>query len=85
MIADGGLSYRGDVVKALAAGGDCVMCGSMVAVTEEASGDTIIDNVHMFKSYRGSGSIDVMYSGSKVRYFQSGETETKKLVPEGIV
>ena len=85
VIADGGLRYSGDVVKALAAGGDCVMCGSMFAGTEEAPGETIIYNGRKFKSYRGMGSIDAMNAGSKDRYFQSGETETKKLVPEGIV
>lgn len=85
VIADGGLRYSGDVVKALAAGGDCVMCGSMFAGTEEAPGETIIYNGRKFKTYRGMGSIDAMNAGSKDRYFQSGETETKKLVPEGIV
>ena len=85
VIADGGLRYSGDVVKALAAGGDCVMCGSMFAGTEEAPGETIIYNGRKFKTYRGMGSIDAMNSGSKDRYFQDKETETKKLVPEGIV
>lgn len=85
IIADGGLRYSGDVVKALAAGGDCVMCGSMFAGTEEAPGETIIYNGRKFKSYRGMGSIDAMNAGSKDRYFQSGEVDTKKLVPEGIV
>ncbi len=85
VIADGGLRYSGDVVKALAAGGDCVMCGSMFAGTEEAPGETIIYNGRKFKSYRGMGSIDAMNAGSKDRYFQDKETETKKLVPEGIV
>ena len=85
LIADGGLRYSGDVVKALAAGGDCVMCGSMFAGTEEAPGETIIYNGRKFKSYRGMGSIDAMEAGSKDRYFQSGTTDTKKLVPEGIV
>ena len=85
VIADGGLRYSGDVVKALAAGGDCVMCGSMFAGTEEAPGETIIYNGRKFKTYRGMGSIDAMNAGSKDRYFQTGETETKKLVPEGIV
>ena len=81
MIADGGLRYSGDVVKALAAGGDCVMCGSMFAGTEEAPGETIIYNGRKFKSYRGMGSIDAMNAGSKDRYFQEGN---KKLVPEGV-
>ena len=85
MIADGGLRYSGDIVKALAAGGDCVMCGSMFAGTEEAPGETIIYNGRKFKSYRGMGSLDAMAAGSKDRYFQDKETETKKLVPEGIV
>ncbi len=85
IIADGGLRYSGDVVKALAAGGDCVMCGSMFAGTEEAPGETIIYNGRKFKTYRGMGSLDAMAAGSKDRYFQSNETETKKLVPEGIV
>lgn len=84
VIADGGLRYSGDVVKALAAGGDCVMCGSMFAGTEEAPGDTIEENGCKYKAYRGMGSLDAMAAGSKDRYFQSG-TETKKLVPEGIV
>ena len=85
IIADGGLRYSGDIVKALAAGGDCVMCGSMFAGTEEAPGETIIYNGRKFKSYRGMGSIDAMNAGSKDRYFQSGEVDAKKLVPEGIV
>ena len=85
VIADGGLRYSGDIVKALAAGGDCVMCGSMFAGTEEAPGETIIYNGRKFKSYRGMGSIDAMNAGSKDRYFQDKETEAKKLVPEGIV
>ena len=84
IIADGGLRYSGDVVKALAAGGDCVMCGSMFAGTEEAPGETIIYNGRKFKTYRGMGSLDAMAAGSKDRYFQSN-VETKKLVPEGIV
>ncbi len=84
IIADGGLRYSGDIVKALAAGGDCVMCGSMFAGTEEAPGETIIYNGRKFKSYRGMGSIDAMNAGSKDRYFQGGVTDVKKLVPEGI-
>ncbi|MCQ2168117.1 MAG: IMP dehydrogenase [Bacteroidales bacterium] len=84
IIADGGLRYSGDIVKALAAGGDCVMCGSMFAGTEEAPGETIIYNGRKFKTYRGMGSLDAMAAGSKDRYFQSN-VETKKLVPEGIV
>ena len=85
LIADGGLRYSGDVVKALAAGGNCVMCGSMFAGTEEAPGETIIYNGRKFKTYRGMGSLDAMAAGSKDRYFQSGQTDVKKLVPEGIV
>ena len=84
MIADGGLRYSGDVVKALAAGGDCVMIGSLIAGTEESPGDTIIFNGRKFKAYRGMGSLEAMENGSKDRYFQSGVVETKKLVPEGI-
>jgi len=86
VIADGGLRYSGDVVKALAAGGDCVMIGSMFAGTEEAPGETIIYNGRKFKSYRGMGSIDAMKAGSADRYFQKGcEGNINKLVPEGIV
>ena len=85
VIADGGLRYSGDIVKALAAGGDCVMCGSMFAGTEESPGETIIYNGRKFKAYRGMGSIDAMKAGSKDRYFQDGEVNTNKFVPEGIV
>lgn len=86
VIADGGLRYSGDIVKALAAGGDCVMIGSMFAGTEESPGDTIIFNGRKFKSYRGMGSIDAMKAGSADRYFQKGcEGNISKLVPEGIV
>lgn len=85
IIADGGLRYSGDVVKALAAGGNCVMCGSMFAGTEEAPGETIIYNGRKFKSYRGMGSIDAMKAGSADRYFQGNEKNINKLVPEGIV
>ena len=84
LIADGGLRYSGDVVKALAAGGYSVMIGSLVAGTEEAPGDTIIFNGRKFKSYRGMGSLEAMENGSKDRYFQNGVTDMKKLVPEGI-
>ncbi|NDW13104.1 IMP dehydrogenase [Bacteroides sp. 214] len=84
LIADGGLRYSGDVVKALAAGGCSVMIGSLVAGTEESPGDTIIFNGRKFKSYRGMGSLEAMENGSKDRYFQSGESDVKKLVPEGI-
>ncbi len=84
IIADGGLRYSGDVVKALAAGGDCVMFGSLVAGTEESPGDTIIFNGRKFKSYRGMGSLEAMENGSKDRYFQADTKDAKKLVPEGI-
>jgi inosine-5''-monophosphate dehydrogenase len=84
LIADGGLRYSGDVVKALAAGGCSVMIGSLVAGVEESPGETIIFNGRKFKSYRGMGSLEAMENGSKDRYFQSGETDVKKLVPEGI-
>ena len=84
LIADGGLRYSGDIVKAIAAGGSCVMIGSLVAGTEESPGDTIIFNGRKFKSYRGMGSLEAMENGSKDRYFQTGTKETKKLVPEGI-
>ncbi|MCD8265857.1 MAG: IMP dehydrogenase [Prevotellaceae bacterium] len=84
LIADGGLRYSGDVVKALAAGGYSVMIGSLVAGTEESPGDTIIYNGRKFKSYRGMGSLEAMECGSKDRYFQSNVNDVKKLVPEGI-
>ena len=84
LIADGGLRYSGDIVKALAAGGSCVMIGSLVAGTEESPGDTIIYNGRKFKSYRGMGSLEAMEHGSKDRYFQADTKDTKKLVPEGI-
>ena len=84
LIADGGLRYSGDVVKALAAGGNSVMIGSLVAGTEESPGDTIIFNGRKFKSYRGMGSLEAMENGSKDRYFQAGTKDVKKLVPEGI-
>ena len=86
LISDGGLRYSGDVVKALAAGGSCVMIGSLVAGTEESPGDTIIFNGRKFKSYRGMGSLEAMEqkNGSKDRYFQGDTKDAKKLVPEGI-
>ena len=86
LIADGGLRYSGDVVKALAAGGSSVMIGSLVAGTEESPGETIIFNGRKFKSYRGMGSMEAMEqkNGSKDRYFQGDTIEAKKLVPEGI-
>jgi len=84
LIADGGLRYSGDIVKALAAGGCSVMIGSLVAGTEESPGETIIFNGRKFKSYRGMGSLEAMENGSKDRYFQAGTKDVKKLVPEGI-
>ena len=86
LIADGGLRYSGDIVKALAAGGNCVMIGSLVAGTEESPGETIIYNGRKFKSYRGMGSLEAMgqKNGSKDRYFQGDTVDAKKLVPEGI-
>lgn len=84
VIADGGLRYSGDVVKAIAAGGYSVMIGSLVAGTEEAPGETILYNGRKFKAYRGMGSLEAMEKGSADRYFQGGVAETKKLVPEGI-
>lgn len=84
LIADGGIRYSGDIVKALAAGGDCVMLGGMLAGVEESPGDTIIFNGRKFKSYRGMGSLEAMENGSKDRYFQGSVTDVKKLVPEGI-
>jgi IMP dehydrogenase len=84
VIADGGLRYSGDIVKAIAAGADCVMAGSMFAGTEESPGETIIYNGRKFKSYRGMGSLEAMAQGSKDRYFQADEQDSRKLVPEGI-
>lgn len=84
VIADGGIRYTGDIVKALAAGADTVMLGSMFAGVEESPGETIIYEGRKFKSYRGMGSIEAMQKGSKDRYFQDAEDDIKKLVPEGI-
>lgn len=84
LIADGGIRYSGDVVKALAAGAYSVMLGGMLAGVDETPGDTIIYNGRKYKAYRGMGSLEAMERGSKDRYFQAGETDTKKLVPEGI-
>ncbi|MDG1842675.1 MAG: IMP dehydrogenase [Crocinitomicaceae bacterium] len=84
VIADGGIRYTGDVVKALAAGADSVMLGSMFAGVEESPGETIIYEGRKFKSYRGMGSIEAMQKGSKDRYFQDAEDDINKLVPEGI-
>ena len=85
LIADGGIRYSGDIVKALVAGADSVMLGSIIAGVDESPGDTIIFEGRKFKSYRGMGSIEAMEAGSKDRYFQSQENNVKKLVPEGIV
>ncbi|MCQ2277982.1 MAG: IMP dehydrogenase [Bacteroidales bacterium] len=85
VIADGGIRYSGDIVKALAAGADTIMIGSLVAGVDEAPGETIIFEGRKFKSYRGMGSLEAMQSGSKDRYFQEKETDAKKLVPEGVV
>lgn len=84
LIADGGVKHTGDFVKAIAAGADCVMAGSLFAGVDESPGETVIFEGRKFKTYRGMGSIEAMNAGSKDRYFQ-GETESKKLVPEGIV
>lgn len=84
LIADGGIRFTGDIVKAIAAGGNTVMIGSMLAGVEESPGETIIYEGRRFKSYRGMGSIEAMQKGSKDRYFQDAEDDIKKLVPEGI-
>lgn len=84
LIADGGIRYSGDIVKALAAGGYSVMLGGMLAGVEESPGETIIFNGRKYKSYRGMGSLEAMEKGSKDRYFQASENDVKKLVPEGI-
>lgn len=85
IIADGGLRYSGDIVKALAAGAQSIMAGSLFAGVEESPGETIIFQGRKFKSYRGMGSVEAMHQGSKDRYFQDIEDDIKKLVPEGIV
>lgn len=85
VIADGGIRYTGDIPKALAAGADTVMLGSLLAGTKESPGETIIYEGRKFKSYRGMGSVEAMRAGSKDRYFQDMEDDLKKLVPEGIV
>jgi IMP dehydrogenase len=84
VIADGGIRYTGDMVKALAAGADCVMMGSIFAGTEESPGETIIYEGRKFKEYRGMGSMGAMATGSSDRYFQDVEDDVKKFVPEGI-
>ena len=85
VIADGGIRYSGDIVKALVAGSSTVMLGSLIAGVEEAPGETIIFEGRKFKTFRGMGSVDAMQDGSKDRYFQTIENDPKKLVPEGIV
>ena len=85
VIADGGIRFTGDIVKAIAAGASCIMAGSLFAGVEESPGETIIFEGRKFKSYRGMGSIEAMEKGSKDRYFQSEEDDIAKLVPEGIV
>ncbi|MFK7954020.1 MAG: IMP dehydrogenase [Ekhidna sp.] len=85
IVADGGIRFSGDVVKAIAGGGNTVMIGSLLAGTEEAPGEVILYEGRKFKSYRGMGSVEAMEEGSKDRYFQDAEDDIKKLVPEGIV
>ena len=85
VIADGGIKYTGDITKAIAAGADCVMLGSLLAGTKESPGETIIYEGRKFKTYRGMGSIEAMQKGSKDRYFQDSVDESNKLVPEGVV
>ena len=85
LIADGGIKYTGDITKAIAAGADCVMLGSLLAGTKESPGETIIYEGRKFKTYRGMGSIEAMQKGSKDRYFQDSVNDSNKLVPEGVV
>lgn len=85
VIADGGIRFSGDIAKAIAGGGNCIMIGSLLAGTEEAPGEVIIYEGRKFKTYRGMGSLEAMEEGSKDRYFQDAEDDIKKLVPEGIV
>jgi IMP dehydrogenase len=85
VIADGGIRYTGDIVKALAAGAHCIMAGSLFAGVEESPGETFIYEGRKYKKYRGMGSVEAMNKGSKDRYFQSEEDDISKLVPEGIV
>jgi IMP dehydrogenase len=83
-IADGGIRYSGDIAKAIAAGGNCVMLGGLLAGTEEAPGEIELFQGRSYKSYRGMGSLGAMQKGSKDRYFQDNEANADKLVPEGI-
>ena len=85
IIADGGIRFSGDIVKALAAGASSVMTGSLLAGTEEAPGDVIIYEGRKYKTYRGMGSVEAMEAGTRDRYFQQDQDNPKKLVPEGIV
>lgn len=85
VIADGGIRFSGDIVKAIAAGASTVMIGSLLAGTEEAPGEVVLLEGRKFKTYRGMGSVEAMEDGSKDRYFQDAEADVKKLVPEGIV
>jgi IMP dehydrogenase len=85
VVADGGVRFSGDMIKALAGGASSVMIGSLLAGTDEAPGEVIIYEGRKFKSYRGMGSVEAMEEGSKDRYFQDAEDDIKKLVPEGIV
>lgn len=85
IIADGGIRFSGDIVKALGAGADCIMAGSLFAGTDESPGEAVIFEGRKFKTYRGMGSLEAMQKGSKDRYFQHESTDNKKLVPEGIV
>jgi IMP dehydrogenase len=85
VIADGGIRFTGDIVKAIAAGASCIMAGSQFAGVDESPGETIIYDGRKYKTYRGMGSIEAMQQGSKDRYFQDVEDDVKKLVPEGIV
>ena len=85
IVADGGIRFSGDIVKAIAGGASSIMVGSMLAGTDEAPGEVVLFEGRKFKSYRGMGSVEAMEDGSKDRYFQDAEDDIKKLVPEGIV
>ena len=84
LIADGGIKYSGDLAKAMAAGADCAMIGSMLAGTDESPGEVILYQGRSYKTYRGMGSVGAMMRGSADRYFQAGVSSSQKLVPEGI-